>query len=86
MVSDFGPARVYDACDLSGIATSGEVGEAPAFAPPAQVTHDRDVKPAAPGTSLRDYQPPHAPHDDASDLYAFIASRWLQFRWTWLST
>lgn len=46
-ISDFGLARVYDECNLSGITMTGEVGGTPAFMPPEQATHYRDVKPAA---------------------------------------
>lgn len=46
-VADFGLARAYDACGLSGLTMHGEVGGTPAFMAPEQVTHYRDVKPAA---------------------------------------
>src|SRR4029079_8574544 len=46
-VADFGLARAYDSCSLSGLTMQGEVGGTPAFMAPEQVTHYRDVKPAA---------------------------------------
>jgi eukaryotic-like serine/threonine-protein kinase len=46
-VADFGLARAYDTCGLSGLTMQGEMGGTPAFMPPEQVTHYRDVKPAA---------------------------------------
>jgi serine/threonine-protein kinase len=46
-VADFGLARVFDECKLSGLTMQGEVGGTPAFMAPEQVTHFRDVRPAA---------------------------------------
>jgi serine/threonine-protein kinase len=46
-VADFGLARAYDSCSLSGLTMQGEVGGTPAFMAPEQVTHYRDVKPTA---------------------------------------
>lgn len=46
-VADFGLARAYDECGLSGLTMQGEVGGTPAFMAPEQVTHYREVKPAA---------------------------------------
>jgi serine/threonine protein kinase len=46
-LADFGLARAYDECHLSGLTFQGEVGGTPAFMAPEQVTHFRDVKPAA---------------------------------------
>jgi serine/threonine-protein kinase len=46
-VADFGLARAYDACQLSGLTFQGDVGGTPAFMAPEQVSHYRDVKPAA---------------------------------------
>jgi serine/threonine-protein kinase len=46
-VADFGLARAYDECKLSGITMQGDVGGTPAFMAPEQVTHFRDVKPPA---------------------------------------
>jgi serine/threonine-protein kinase len=46
-VADFGLARAYDECKLSGVTMQGEVGGTPAYMAPEQVTHFRDVKPAA---------------------------------------
>jgi serine/threonine-protein kinase len=44
---DFGLARTYQASRLSGLTLQGHVGGTPAFLPPEQITHFRDVKPAA---------------------------------------
>jgi eukaryotic-like serine/threonine-protein kinase len=44
---DFGLARAYESSKLSGLTMQGEVGGTPAFMAPEQVTHYRDVKPAA---------------------------------------
>jgi serine/threonine-protein kinase len=46
-IADFGLARVYQASQLSGLTLQGQVGGTVAFMPPEQVTHFRDVKPAA---------------------------------------
>lgn len=46
-VADFGLARAYNECKLSGLTMQGEVGGTPAFMAPEQVTHYRSVKPAA---------------------------------------
>lgn len=46
-VADFGLARAYNECHMSGLTMQGEVGGTPAFMAPEQVTHYRDVKPAA---------------------------------------
>lgn len=46
-VADFGLARAYDACQLSGLTFQGDVGGTPAFMAPEQVTHYREVKPSA---------------------------------------
>lgn len=46
-VADFGLARAYDECKLSGVTMQGEIGGTPAYMAPEQVTHFRDVKPAA---------------------------------------
>jgi serine/threonine-protein kinase len=46
-LADFGLARVYEASRLSGLTMQGEVGGTPAFMAPEQVTHYRQVKPAA---------------------------------------
>jgi serine/threonine-protein kinase len=45
-LADFGLARVYQASRLSGLTMSGEVAGTPAYMPPEQVTHYRDVRPA----------------------------------------
>jgi serine/threonine-protein kinase len=46
-LADFGLARVYESSKLSGLTMQGEVGGTPAFMAPEQVTHYRDVRPAA---------------------------------------
>jgi serine/threonine-protein kinase len=46
-LADFGLARAYDSCNISGLTMQGDVGGTPAFMAPEQVTHYRDVKPAA---------------------------------------
>ena len=46
-VADFGLARAYDECNLSGLTMQGEVAGTPAYMAPEQVTHFREVKPAA---------------------------------------
>ncbi len=46
-LADFGLARAYDTCNLSGLTMQGEIGGTPGFMAPEQVTHYRDVKPAA---------------------------------------
>lgn len=46
-VADFGLARAYDACGLSGLTLQGEMAGTPAFMAPEQATHFRDAKPAA---------------------------------------
>ena len=46
-VADFGLARVYQQSRLSGLTVMGEVGGTVAFMPPEQITHFREVKPAA---------------------------------------
>jgi serine/threonine protein kinase len=46
-LADFGLARVYEASHISGLTMQGEVGGTPAYMAPEQVTHYREVKPAA---------------------------------------
>jgi serine/threonine-protein kinase len=46
-LADFGLARAYQASQLSGLTMQGEVGGTFAFMPPEQITHFREVKPAA---------------------------------------
>ncbi|MBN9121479.1 MAG: protein kinase [Planctomycetes bacterium] len=46
-VADFGLARAYNECQISGLTMQGEVGGTPAFMAPEQVTHYRAVKPPA---------------------------------------
>jgi serine/threonine-protein kinase len=46
-LADFGLARAYQASRISGLTVQGEVGGTPVFMAPEQITHYRDVKPAA---------------------------------------
>jgi serine/threonine-protein kinase len=46
-VADFGLARVYQASQLSGLTLPNEMGGTLAFMPPEQITHYREVRPAA---------------------------------------
>jgi len=46
-LADFGLARVYETSRISGLTMQGEVGGTPAYMAPEQVTHYRQVKPAA---------------------------------------
>lgn len=46
-LADFGLARAFEASWMSGLTMQGEVGGTPAFMAPEQVTHYRDVSPAA---------------------------------------
>src|SRR5262249_8513848 len=46
-VADFGLARVYQASQLSGLTMGGDIGGTPAYLPPEQIPHFRDVSPAA---------------------------------------
>lgn len=46
-LADFGLARVCEASQISGLTMHGEIGGTLAFMAPEQVTHFRDVKPAA---------------------------------------
>lgn len=46
-LADFGLARVYEASRLSGLTMQGEIGGTTAYMAPEQVTHYREVKPAA---------------------------------------
>ncbi len=46
-LADFGLARVYEASKLSGLTLQGETGGTPAYMAPEQVTHYREVRPAA---------------------------------------
>jgi serine/threonine-protein kinase len=51
-VADFGLARAFEASRLSGLTLNGEIGGTPAFMPPEQITHYREVTPAADQYSL----------------------------------
>ncbi len=46
-LADFGLARIYQASRLSGLTMTGDVGGTPAYMPPEQITHYREVRPAA---------------------------------------
>jgi serine/threonine-protein kinase len=46
-VADFGLARIYQASQLSGLTLEGQMGGTVGFMPPEQITHYRDVNPAA---------------------------------------
>jgi eukaryotic-like serine/threonine-protein kinase len=46
-LADFGLARVCESSRISGLTMQGEVGGTPAFMAPEQVTHYRQVRPAA---------------------------------------
>lgn len=46
-LADFGLARVYHASPLSGLTMLGDAGGTIPFMPPEQITHYRDVSPAA---------------------------------------
>ena len=46
-LADFGLARAYESSGMSGLTMQGDVGGTPNFMAPEQVTHFRDVKPAA---------------------------------------
>src|SRR5262245_6137817 len=46
-LADFGLARAFESSRMSGITMQGEVGGTPAFMAPEQVSHYRDVLPAA---------------------------------------
>ena len=45
--ADFGLAQEFESSQLSGLTLQGDIGGTPAFMPPEQVTHYRDVGPAA---------------------------------------
>lgn len=51
-VADFGLARAYETSKMSGLTMYNEIGGTPAFMPPEQITHYRDVKPTADQYSL----------------------------------
>jgi serine/threonine protein kinase len=46
-LADFGLARAFESSQISGLTMQGEVGGTPAFMAPEQLTHYREVKPAA---------------------------------------
>jgi serine/threonine-protein kinase len=46
-LADFGLARIYQASRLSGLTLENQVGGTMEFMPPEQITHFRDVRPAA---------------------------------------
>jgi serine/threonine-protein kinase len=51
-LADFGLARVYQASQVSGLTTEGQVRGTPAYMPPEQVSNFREVKPTADVYSL----------------------------------
>ncbi len=71
-VADFGLARAYDECKLSGLTMQGEVGGTAAFMAPEQVTHFRNVKPAADqysaAATLYNLLTGHYPYDLPKDV------------------
>ncbi len=71
-LADFGLARAFDDCKLSGLTFQGEVGGTPAYMAPEQVTHYRDVKPAADqysaAATLYHLLTGFYPHDFVKDL------------------
>ena len=57
-LADFGLARAYESSKISGLSMQGEVCGTPAFMAPEQVTHYREVKPAAdPYSAAREWVP-----------------------------
>jgi eukaryotic-like serine/threonine-protein kinase len=46
-LADFGLARISESSQISGVTMQGEIGGTPAYMAPEQVTHFRQVKPAA---------------------------------------
>ena len=62
-LADFGLARVYESSRISGLTMQGEIGGTPAYMAPEQVTHYREVKPAADQYSA------------AATLYAMLTNR-----------
>jgi serine/threonine-protein kinase len=63
-LADFGLARVFEASQMSGLTMQGEVGGTPAYMAPEQVTHYRDVNPAADQYSI------------AATLYKLLTDRY----------
>ena len=80
-VADFGLARIYDASQISGLTMQGEVCGTPAFMAPEQVTHYREVKPAADqysaAATLYNMLTDRIPHDlppDIGEQFAHIVT------------
>jgi eukaryotic-like serine/threonine-protein kinase len=79
-LADFGLARAYEASKLSGLTMQGETGGTPAYMAPEQVTHYRDVKPAADQYSaaatlykmLTNAAPHNIPNDPARQLIQLV--------------
>lgn len=75
-LADFGLARVYETSRISGLTMQGEVGGTPAYMAPEQVTHYRQVKPAADqyaaAATLYKILTGHYIHDLPKDLGASI--------------
>lgn len=46
-LADFGLAKAFESSRLTGITLHGDIGGTPAFMAPEQITHYKDVKPAA---------------------------------------
>ena len=73
-LADFGLARVYETSQLSGLTMQGEIGGTPAYMAPEQVTHYREVKPAADqysaASTLYRILTNHYTHDLPQDLGA----------------
>jgi serine/threonine-protein kinase len=76
-VADFGLARVFDECKLSGLTMQGEAGGTPAYMAPEQVTHFRDVRPAADqyaaAATLYNLLTAAYPHDLPSRIFGQLA-------------
>jgi serine/threonine protein kinase len=76
-LADFGLARVFETSKVSGLTMQGEIGGTPAFMAPEQVTHYRDVKPAADqysaAATLYRMLTNHYTHDFPKDITAQLA-------------
>ena len=76
-VADFGLARAFESSRLSGLTMLGEVGGTPAFMAPEQVTHYRDVTPAADqysvAATLYNLLTGAYPHDMGDELWSRLA-------------
>jgi eukaryotic-like serine/threonine-protein kinase len=76
-LADFGLARVYESSKISGLTMQGEIGGTPAFMAPEQVTHYRQVKPAADqysvAATLYNVLTGHYTHDFPKEVPAQLA-------------